>query len=395
MDPTPVRIDLWPAGAEAAEQQESPSAQERWRTAGGGQPGLLRQQQDGMTSRGGSKYSRRRGDSTDRSEAQQPAAPLLRDEQRSADAASPPTSPVGSVSSDMERAKDEQPNSKTCRRRSPYTPASPDVTAEVEEPAENTLDSIVDSIEAVAVDFGSAVEDNRAIQIAGEKGTCAHETGRQTTPFEDVDAIVSELQPQGSEGRRRRRGRKNSSNNLADGSSPRAIDSHTEEEPSPAGTPDTAEEPKTNVGDERYLPAPERKKARALRKQMAKQQKRNRIAPGGGSGRKKCGQCAKPECELLVRCESKNWSGWKLVCGKCWASASGGVPDGDAAHPGYRYGGLWRYRKLNGTRSANGASKGKQKSGTGSEEAEATQPTKDERSTLAGMAVLVALGQEP
>eukprot|EP01043_Picozoa_sp_COSAG02_P053567 COSAG02_NODE_5931_length_3935_cov_2.305266_1_plen_358_part_00 len=357
-----------------------------------------------MTRRGGRKYRRRRGDSTDLSDAQQPAAPLLPDEQRpAAAAASPPTSPVSSVSSDMERTNDEQPNSKPHRRRSRYsTPASPDVTAEVDEPAKSTLDSIVDSIEAVAVDFGSNVadEDNRAIQIAREKDRAGTpETDRQTAPIEGVETIASELQPQGSEAqlqtprRRSRRGRKKS-RNLADGSNPRAIDSHTEEQALPAG-PDPAEEQKTNVGDERHLPASERKKARALRKQMAKQQKRNRIAPGGGNGRKQCGQCAKPECELLVRCESKNWSGWKLVCGKCWASASGGVPDGDAAHPGYRYGGLWRYRKLNDTRSANGASKGKPKSGTGSEEAEAKQPTEDERSTLAGMAVLVALGQEP
>lgn len=30
------------------------------------------------------------------------------------------------------------------------------------------------------------------------------------------------------------------------------------------------------------------------------------------------------------------------ACGRCWREVSGGVPDGDAAHPHYRYGGLWR-----------------------------------------------------
>jgi hypothetical protein len=30
------------------------------------------------------------------------------------------------------------------------------------------------------------------------------------------------------------------------------------------------------------------------------------------------------------------------VCGRCWQGVSGGVVDGDAAHPHYRYGGLWR-----------------------------------------------------
>lgn len=354
-----------------------------------------------MTRRGGRKYRRRNGDSADVGETQQPATPSLRDEQRFADtAASPPTSPVGSVSSDMGRANDEHPNSKPRRRRPRYsTAASAGVSAKIEEPADDTLDSIVDSIEAVAVDFGSAAdEDNRAIQIQTDY-PCTHETERQTAPFDGVETIVSEPQPQDSEaqsqapGQRRRKGRKKSST-LADEAHPRAIDSPTEKEASPVA-PDAVEESKTNVGDERYLPASERKKARALRKQKAKQQKRNRIAPGGGTGRKQCGQCAKPECELLVRCKSKNWSGWKLVCGKCWASASGGVPDGDTAHPDYRYGGLWRYRKLDDTRAAKGTSKGKQSSGTGSNEVETKQPSKDERSTLAGMAVLVALGQEP
>ena len=30
------------------------------------------------------------------------------------------------------------------------------------------------------------------------------------------------------------------------------------------------------------------------------------------------------------------------VCGRCWRDVSGGVVDGDEAHPHYRYGGLWR-----------------------------------------------------
>ena len=395
--PTPVRIELRPAGPEAAEPQESLSAaQARGHTAGG--PGF-RQQQYGMTRRGGRKFRRGHGDSTDLGETPRPATASLHDEQRFPDtAASPPTSPVGSVSSDMERANDEHPNSKSRPRRPRYSSASPSVPVKIEEPAEDTLDSIVDSIEAVAVDFAAADEDNRAIQIQKDY-TGTYETERQTTPFDGMETIVSELQPPDAEaklqtpGQRRRRGRKKSST-LANGSHPRAIESPTEKEASPVA-PDAAEESKTNVGDERHLSAPERKKTRALRKQMAKQQKRNRIAPGGGTGRKQCGQCAKPECELLVRCKSTNWFGWKLVCGRCWASASGGVPDGDTAHPDYRYGGLWRYRKLNDTRTAKGTSKGKQSSGTGSEEAETKQPTEDERSMLAGMAVLVALGQEP
>ena len=34
-----------------------------------------------------------------------------------------------------------------------------------------------------------------------------------------------------------------------------------------------------------------------------------------------------------------------MLCGKCWRDASGGVPDGDADHPHYRYGGLWKNRR--------------------------------------------------
>ena len=30
---------------------------------------------------------------------------------------------------------------------------------------------------------------------------------------------------------------------------------------------------------------------------------------------------------------------------QCWRDASGGVPDGDADHPHYRYGGLWKNRR--------------------------------------------------
>jgi hypothetical protein len=34
-----------------------------------------------------------------------------------------------------------------------------------------------------------------------------------------------------------------------------------------------------------------------------------------------------------------------MVCGKCWKDVSGGgVVDGDATHPYYQYGGLWKNR---------------------------------------------------
>jgi hypothetical protein len=36
---------------------------------------------------------------------------------------------------------------------------------------------------------------------------------------------------------------------------------------------------------------------------------------------------------------------WRMVCGKCWHTVSGGVADGDADHPYYRYGGLWKNKR--------------------------------------------------
>jgi hypothetical protein len=93
--------------------------------------------------------------------------------------------------------------------------------------------------------------------------------------------------------------------------------------------------------DERKLSAEGRKEARRLRKEAAKEQKRGRSE----QGRKPCERCKKPECELLIRAQCKEWAGWKLVCGKCWKDISGGVTDGDLEHRDYVYGGLWRFRK--------------------------------------------------
>ena len=100
--------------------------------------------------------------------------------------------------------------------------------------------------------------------------------------------------------------------------------------------------PAVGAAAERQLSPEARKAARRQRKLDAKQAKASRA----DVGRKPCGFCAKPECEELIRCQATElWQGWRLVCGKCWTKASGGVVDGDAAHPGYTYGGLWRFRK--------------------------------------------------
>ena len=39
---------------------------------------------------------------------------------------------------------------------------------------------------------------------------------------------------------------------------------------------------------------------------------------------------------LLVRCQIDQTEKWHMVCGKCWRTVSGGVVDGDDAHPDYR-----------------------------------------------------------
>ena len=96
-----------------------------------------------------------------------------------------------------------------------------------------------------------------------------------------------------------------------------------------------------NKKAERQLSPQERKAARKERKLAAKAAKAGRCAVG----RKPCEFCNRQECEELIRCCAAEWQGWRLVCGSCWAAVSGGVPDGDASHPRYRYGGFWRFRK--------------------------------------------------
>ena len=39
---------------------------------------------------------------------------------------------------------------------------------------------------------------------------------------------------------------------------------------------------------------------------------------------------------LPFRCQIDKTETWHMVCGKCWRTVSGGVVDGDDAHPDYR-----------------------------------------------------------
>ena len=91
-------------------------------------------------------------------------------------------------------------------------------------------------------------------------------------------------------------------------------------------------------------------KAKAERKADKKRKKQERRAQREGrgdpsAGQKQCDICSK-QVDLLVRCTYDETLDWKMVCGKCWRTASGGVIDGDKkSHPYYKYGGLWKNRR--------------------------------------------------
>lgn len=87
---------------------------------------------------------------------------------------------------------------------------------------------------------------------------------------------------------------------------------------------------------------------RAARKAAKKRTKAARRAVREGRadpshGQKDCSVCGK-SVDLLIRCTIDSTAAWNMVCGKCWKDVSGGVVDGDASHPHYRYGGLWKNR---------------------------------------------------
>jgi hypothetical protein len=88
------------------------------------------------------------------------------------------------------------------------------------------------------------------------------------------------------------------------------------------------------------------KAARKAAKKVKKAERRAQREGNGDpmAGRKTCDMCSK-KVNLLVRCTYDESLQWKMVCGTCWKDASGGVVDGDASHPFYRYGGLWKNRR--------------------------------------------------
>lgn len=89
------------------------------------------------------------------------------------------------------------------------------------------------------------------------------------------------------------------------------------------------------------------KKAKRKAAKKAKKAERRAQRQGQGdptAGQKECDMCSK-SVDLLIRCTYDASQEWKMVCGKCWNTASGGIVDGDGAHPHYKYGGLWKNRR--------------------------------------------------
>jgi hypothetical protein len=90
--------------------------------------------------------------------------------------------------------------------------------------------------------------------------------------------------------------------------------------------------------------------ARKALKEAKKAKKAERRAQRQGNGnpdagKKPCDMCGE-KVNLLIRCmHEQGQVDWSMVCGTCWHKVSGGVPDGDASHPHYRYGGLWKNRR--------------------------------------------------
>jgi hypothetical protein len=88
------------------------------------------------------------------------------------------------------------------------------------------------------------------------------------------------------------------------------------------------------------------RKAAAKAAKASTRAKRECCAPPE-TGQKPCDTCGRG-VDLLVRCKIDATQAWRMVCGKCWKTVSGGQVDGDSLHPHYRYGGLWKNRNAVG-----------------------------------------------
>ncbi|CAJ1409587.1 unnamed protein product [Effrenium voratum] len=112
---------------------------------------------------------------------------------------------------------------------------------------------------------------------------------------------------------------------------------------------------------------PDARTARKQRKAALKAERRARRAQSpeekAAAKRKPCSLCTR-RVDLLVRCQMDISQKWHMLCGRCWRDASGGVPDGDAEHPHYRYGGLWKNRAAKVATPNFGATRAKEPPGS-------------------------------
>ena len=102
----------------------------------------------------------------------------------------------------------------------------------------------------------------------------------------------------------------------------------------------------TGADSDNPAPVPGSREWRKAQRKVVKQQRRAQRAGAEGEevhGRKACDLCQR-RVDLLIRCTVDVSKRWLMTCGQCWKLASGGVTDGDADHPHYTYGGLWKNR---------------------------------------------------
>ena len=102
-----------------------------------------------------------------------------------------------------------------------------------------------------------------------------------------------------------------------------------------------------NDDDPEESKKPIRQQHKEAVKVLIQQKRAKKMGDAPELGRKPCDLCTK-EVDLLVRCTIDESQQYKMVCGRCWPSVSGGVPDGISSdYPFYNYGGLWKNRNAN------------------------------------------------
>eukprot|EP00751_Fragilariopsis_kerguelensis_P045758 CAMPEP_0170994960 /NCGR_PEP_ID=MMETSP0736-20130129/11285_1 /TAXON_ID=186038 /ORGANISM="Fragilariopsis kerguelensis, Strain L26-C5" /LENGTH=236 /DNA_ID=CAMNT_0011420979 /DNA_START=491 /DNA_END=1201 /DNA_ORIENTATION=+ len=105
---------------------------------------------------------------------------------------------------------------------------------------------------------------------------------------------------------------------------------------------DDDDEKAVSEKEQKKVSRKQRKEAVKLKKQQRRLKREGKTSPE--VGRKACDVCT-TEVDMLIRCTIDATQSYKMVCGKCWTSVSGGITDGNSiTHPYYTYGGVWKNR---------------------------------------------------